>query len=135
VSFSVQSVTYQRRACGSLSLCIPLQLQGNGSVNTFQRLRKIVRGVIFYTVRVLSKKSERLVLTTTSRYFFNAILLGNVVILFDNVTAYHREDFIAFSRCEICMSFRTTSHLQCGTSDTRLYSNNKQYYIIFTEGP
>jgi hypothetical protein len=34
-------------------LFIPLPLLGNGSVNTFQRQRRIVRGVVFYKVRVV----------------------------------------------------------------------------------
>jgi hypothetical protein len=40
-----------------VSLCIPLSLLGNGSVNTFSRQRRIVGGVVFYPVRVVSKKS------------------------------------------------------------------------------
>jgi hypothetical protein len=34
-SFSILSVSYQGRVCGSI--CIPLSLLGNGSVNAFSR--------------------------------------------------------------------------------------------------
>jgi hypothetical protein len=44
----------------------PLPLLGNGSVNTFPRQRGIVRGVVFYAVRVVSKESRRLVFPRTS---------------------------------------------------------------------
>jgi hypothetical protein len=107
-SFSIRSVSYQRRVYGSLrvppkrwsegsqsrqtvkyshdsrgtrnqdslcwrgsaaiywaALCIPLSLPGNGSVITFPRQRRIVRGD-FYAVRVVSKESRRLVLRRTS---------------------------------------------------------------------
>jgi hypothetical protein len=40
-------------------LCISLSLQSNGSVKTFPRQRRIVRGVIFYAVRVVSMESRR----------------------------------------------------------------------------
>jgi hypothetical protein len=40
-------------------LCIPLSLLGNGSVNTFPRQRRIVEGVVFYAVRVVSKERRR----------------------------------------------------------------------------
>jgi hypothetical protein len=45
--------------------CIPLSLIGDGSVNTFPRKGGIVGGVVFYAVRVVSKKSRQLVLTRT----------------------------------------------------------------------
>jgi Zn-finger protein len=40
----------------SVGLCIPLSLLGNGSVNTFPREQRIVGGVVFYMVHVVSKK-------------------------------------------------------------------------------
>jgi hypothetical protein len=43
-----------------------LSLLGSGSVNTFPRQGKIVRGVVFYVVRVVSKESRRLVLPRIS---------------------------------------------------------------------
>jgi hypothetical protein len=43
-----------------------LSLLGNGSVNTFLRPRRIVEGVVFYAVRVVSNESGRLVLPRTS---------------------------------------------------------------------
>jgi hypothetical protein len=93
----------------ALTVCIPLQLQGNGSVNTFQLQGRIVGGVVFYVVRVLSKESGRILLKTSR--FLMQHFLGNVILFFV-VTADHREDFIAFSCCESGKSFRTTSHPQ-----------------------
>jgi hypothetical protein len=45
---------------------ISLSLLGNNSVETYQRQRRIVGGVVFYTVRVVSKESRRLVLSRIS---------------------------------------------------------------------
>jgi hypothetical protein len=53
-SFSMRSVSYRRRVCGSV--CI-LQLLGNGLVHTFPRQQGIVGGVVFCAVRVVSKES------------------------------------------------------------------------------
>jgi hypothetical protein len=47
-------------------LCIPLSLLGNKSVKTFPRERWISGGVVFYTVRVVSKERRRSVLPKTS---------------------------------------------------------------------
>jgi hypothetical protein len=44
----------------------PLSLLGNGSVNTFPRQRRIVGGMVFYAVHVISKESRRLVIPRTS---------------------------------------------------------------------
>jgi hypothetical protein len=46
-------------------MCVPPSLLGNNSVNTFPRQRRIVGGVVFYAVRVVSKQSRRLVLPRT----------------------------------------------------------------------
>jgi hypothetical protein len=46
--------------------CIPLSLLGNNSVKTLPRQRKIVGGVVFYAVYIVSKQSRRLVLPRTS---------------------------------------------------------------------
>jgi hypothetical protein len=68
-SFSIRSVSYQRRVRGSI--CVSLSLLGNGSVSTIPRQRRIVGGVCFYAVRVVSKESRRLVLprTVTSSFW------------------------------------------------------------------
>jgi hypothetical protein len=50
----------------SVGLCIPLSLLCNNSVKTFPRQRRIVGGVVFYAVRVVSKESRQLVLHRTS---------------------------------------------------------------------
>jgi hypothetical protein len=50
----------------SVGLCVPLSLLGNNSVKKFPRQRRIVVGVIFYAVRVVSKKIRRLVLPRIS---------------------------------------------------------------------
>jgi hypothetical protein len=50
----------------SVGLCIPLSLLGNNSVKAFPRQRRIVGGVIFYAVRVLSK-GESLIRRTSGR--------------------------------------------------------------------
>jgi hypothetical protein len=50
-------------------LCIPLSLQGNGSVNMFSQQRRIVGGVVFCAFLVLSNGSRRLVLPRTSGIF------------------------------------------------------------------
>jgi hypothetical protein len=54
------------RACLWVRLCTPLSLLGNNSVKTFPQERRIVGGVVFYAVRVVSKESRRLVLPRTS---------------------------------------------------------------------
>jgi hypothetical protein len=55
-------------------LCILVSLLGNNSVKTFPWQRRIVGGVVFYVVRVVSKESGRSVLPRTSCsttfYFF-----------------------------------------------------------------
>jgi hypothetical protein len=67
---SESTITVLVRASSNLlewtGLCISLPLLGNGSVNTFSRQRRIVGGVVFCAVRVVSKESRRLVLTRTS---------------------------------------------------------------------
>jgi hypothetical protein len=50
----------------SVGLCIPLSLLGNGLVNTFPRQRRIVGGIVFYAVRVVSKEIRQSVLPRTS---------------------------------------------------------------------
>jgi hypothetical protein len=52
--------------CVWVCLCIPLLLLGNNSVKTFPRERKIVGGIVFYAVLVVSKESTRLVLPRVS---------------------------------------------------------------------
>jgi hypothetical protein len=44
----------------------PLIVQDNGSVNTVPRQQRIVGGVVFYAVRIVSKESTQLVLPRTS---------------------------------------------------------------------
>jgi hypothetical protein len=44
-----------------VDLCVPLPLLGNKSIKTFPRQRKIVRGVVFYAVSVILKKSRHIV--------------------------------------------------------------------------
>jgi hypothetical protein len=43
-------------------LCIPLSFLGKNSVKTSSRQRRIVGGVVFYVVRVVSNEGRRLVL-------------------------------------------------------------------------
>jgi hypothetical protein len=79
--FSIRSVSYQRRVCGSL--WSPLSLLDNNSVKTFPRERRIVGGVVFYAARVVSKESRRLVLPRTSwygTYFFRSLLIPSLLI-------------------------------------------------------
>jgi hypothetical protein len=52
-------------------LCVHLLLLANNSVKTFPRQRRIVRGVVFHAVHVVSKKSRRLFLPRTSCYWRN----------------------------------------------------------------
>jgi hypothetical protein len=60
------------RIVGRLCLCILLSLLGINSVKTFPRQRRIIRGVVFFEVRVVSKESRRLVLTRTCCcYYFH----------------------------------------------------------------
>jgi hypothetical protein len=47
----------------------PLSLLGNSLVKTFPRQRRIVGGVVFYAVHVVSKESRLLVLPETSFIF------------------------------------------------------------------
>jgi hypothetical protein len=55
-----------RRVCLWVCVCIPLSLLRNNSLKTFPRQRRIVGGVIFYAVRVVSKESRRSVLPRSS---------------------------------------------------------------------
>jgi hypothetical protein len=55
------------RVCGSVCLP-PISLLGSGSVNTFPRQRRIVGGVVFYVVLVVSKESRWFVLHRTFYY-------------------------------------------------------------------
>jgi hypothetical protein len=66
-------VFYAVRVISKENLCIPLSLQGNGSVNTFPLQCRIVGGVVFYAVLVVSKESMRLILPRT--YCFNLLSL------------------------------------------------------------
>jgi hypothetical protein len=62
-SFSMQSVSYQMRICGSV---YPLTLLCNNSVKTFPRQRRIVGGFVLYAVSVVSKEIRGLILPRTS---------------------------------------------------------------------
>jgi hypothetical protein len=53
-------------------MCISLSLLRNSSVKTSPRQRRIVGGVVFYAIRVVSKESRRLVLPRTSTSFKGA---------------------------------------------------------------
>jgi hypothetical protein len=44
-----------------ICLCIPLLFLGNNSAKTFRRQQRIVGGVVFYVVHVVSKENRRLV--------------------------------------------------------------------------
>jgi hypothetical protein len=59
------------RVCLWVSLCISLSLLGNNSIKMFTRQRIIVGSFVFYTVRVVSKESRRLVLPWTSCIVIN----------------------------------------------------------------
>jgi hypothetical protein len=74
-SFSMQSMSHERRVCGSV---YHLSLLGKGLVSVFQRQRGIVGGVIFRPVRVVSNRSRRLVLSRTSCNFLD--IFGCLVI-------------------------------------------------------
>jgi hypothetical protein len=63
VSFPMQSVSYQRRVCGSV---YPSNIAGNGSVNMFPQQWRIFGSVVFYAVHVISKESRQLALPRTS---------------------------------------------------------------------
>jgi hypothetical protein len=52
--FSRWSVSYKSRVCVSV---YPLSLLGNGLVNMFLWRQRTVGGIIFYVVRVISKKA------------------------------------------------------------------------------
>jgi hypothetical protein len=56
-SFCMRSVSYQRIVCGS-GLCIPRSLLGNDSVNMFPWKRRIVGGVVFCPIHVVSKENR-----------------------------------------------------------------------------
>jgi hypothetical protein len=51
-----------RTVVGRVCLCISVLLLNNNSVRMFRRLRRIVGGVVFYAILVVSKQSRRLVL-------------------------------------------------------------------------
>jgi hypothetical protein len=52
LSFSILSVSYQMKVCGSVCV-IPLSLLGNGMISTFTWQRRIVGSVVFYEGRVV----------------------------------------------------------------------------------
>jgi hypothetical protein len=52
-------------------LCILLSLLGNNSIKTFPRQRRIVGGVVYFAVSVVSKESRRLVLPKTACYILS----------------------------------------------------------------
>jgi hypothetical protein len=58
------------RVCLWVCLCIPLSLLGSNSVKMFPRQRRIVGGVVFYAVGVVSKENKRLVPFRTSCFYF-----------------------------------------------------------------
>jgi hypothetical protein len=62
----------------SVSLCMPLLLLGNGSVD-MSRQRRIGGGVVFYAVHLVSKENRRLVLTRTScnSYSLKSLIINN----------------------------------------------------------
>jgi hypothetical protein len=57
------------RVCLWVCLCIPLSLLGNNSGTTYPQQRRIVGGVVFYEIRVVSKDSRWLVLPRTTWLF------------------------------------------------------------------
>jgi hypothetical protein len=63
------NIRNNRRTVGCVCLwaclCIPLLLPGNNSVKTFPRQRRILEGVVFYAVLVVSKESRCSVLPRT----------------------------------------------------------------------
>jgi hypothetical protein len=66
-------------------LCIPLSLLGNNSVKTFLRQRKIVGGVVFNAVHVVSKESMRVVLPRTSCFISSSAELSNYLYIITSV--------------------------------------------------
>jgi hypothetical protein len=56
-----------------VGLCVPLSLLGNGSVKTFPRQRRLVAGVVFYAVRVVSKENKLLVLPRSFCFYFHMV--------------------------------------------------------------
>jgi hypothetical protein len=65
-SFAIRVLSNE---CLWVSLFILLSLLGKNSVKTFQRKRRNIEVVIFYSVSVVWKKSRRLVLPRTTCYF------------------------------------------------------------------
>jgi hypothetical protein len=70
--FSMRSASYRRAVSVSV---YPISLLDNGSVNRFLRRRihndrRFFKGVVFYVLCVVSKKSRRLVLPRTSCLLF-----------------------------------------------------------------
>jgi hypothetical protein len=90
-SFSMRSMSYQRRIYGSV---YPLSLLDN-SVKTFPGQRRVVGGGFFYSVRVVSKESRRLVLPRTSCFIIVQISDSYVHTYIrggPNCWSLHRED-------------------------------------------
>jgi hypothetical protein len=56
--------------CLWVSLCISLSLLGNNSVKMFLRQQRMIRCIVFYAARVISKESRLLVLPRTSHLIF-----------------------------------------------------------------
>jgi hypothetical protein len=75
-------------------MCIPLPLLRNGSVKRYRgneytlNESRVVGGVVFYTFRVVSKESIRLVLSRTSCFIFRpnfecAHIVSNLISLLE----------------------------------------------------
>jgi hypothetical protein len=100
--------------------CIPLSLLGNNSVKTFPRQRRIVGGVVFYAVRVISKENGRLVLLRTAcNIIFSSSPWSPTFRFSDqNFCAYH------FHACCVPLQSQPSSfdHLIIMSGESRLWS-------------
>jgi hypothetical protein len=92
-----------------LCVCIPLSLLGRSSVKSFQRQPRIVGGVVFYTVRVVSKESRTLLLPTISCFiyvcalFYDALSISEYVASNNSVIREKKigKDLVGSVRCII----------------------------------
>jgi hypothetical protein len=82
-------------------LCFPLSLLGNNSVKTFPRQRRIVGGVVFYVVLVVSKKSRRLVLPRISCYITFPPKLNSVALVRERTISTERPPLV----CKVSANF------------------------------
>jgi hypothetical protein len=98
----VRSISYQKK---SLCFCLRILLSflGNGSINTFQVPKRIVWGIVFCGVCVVSREMRRLVLPRTSCVMLSCV--GRGLMLSDFLLSYPVKCLKEFIFSEVISEF------------------------------